>query len=90
VEASRVTGDIISEQGASFHIQKGHPPQLIIGNLNERVTQFSRSAHLSYFTNTMFVALFEPHNIGHALSDLSCVNVIHEKLEKFEKTKFEP
>jgi hypothetical protein len=48
VEASRVTGDIISEQGASFHIQKGHPPQLIIGNLNERVTQFSRSAHLSY------------------------------------------
>jgi hypothetical protein len=31
----------------------------------------SRSAHLSYFTNTLFVTLFEPQDIGHALSDLS-------------------
>jgi hypothetical protein len=58
VEASRVEGEIISESGASSHIQKVYPPQQIIGNLNERVTRSSRSAHLSCFSNTLFVALF--------------------------------
>jgi hypothetical protein len=71
VEASRVGGEIISEQGAPSHIQKAHPLQQIIGNLNERVTRSSRLAHLSYFTNTLFVAFFEPGDVGHALSDLS-------------------
>jgi hypothetical protein len=60
VEASRVEGEIVSKLGAPSHIQKAHPPQQIIGNLNERVTRSSRSAHLSYFSNTLFVALFEP------------------------------
>jgi hypothetical protein len=53
VEASWVDGEIISDQGAPSRIQKAHPPQQIIGNLNERVTQSSRSTHLSYFTNTL-------------------------------------
>jgi hypothetical protein len=57
VEASRVEGEIIFESGAPSHIQKTHPPQQIISNLNERVIQSSRLAHLSYFTNTLFVAL---------------------------------
>jgi hypothetical protein len=60
VEASRVEEEIISEQGAPSHIQKAHPPQQIIGNMNERVTQSLRSDHLSCFTNTLFVALFQP------------------------------
>jgi hypothetical protein len=60
VEASRVEGVIISDQGAPSNIQKAHPPQQIIGNLDERVTRSSRSIHLSCFTNTLFVALFEP------------------------------
>jgi hypothetical protein len=85
VEVPRVEGEIISKLGAPSHIQKVHPPQQIIGNLNERVTWFSRSAHLSYFTNTLFIALFEPRVIGHALSDLSWVNVMHEELENFER-----
>jgi hypothetical protein len=59
-EASQIEGEIISEPGAPSHIQKVHPPQQIIGNLNGRVTRSSRSAHLSYFSNTPFVALFEP------------------------------
>jgi hypothetical protein len=59
VEVSRVEGEIISEQGAPSHIQKAHPPQQIIGNLNKRVTWSSRSAHLSCFKNTLFDALFE-------------------------------
>jgi hypothetical protein len=40
VEVSQVEGEIISDQGAPSHIQKAHPPQQIIDNLNERVTQF--------------------------------------------------
>jgi hypothetical protein len=85
VEASWVEGEIISESGAPSHIQKAHPPQQIIGN--ERVTQSSRSAHLSYFTNTLFVALFEPQDVGHALSDLSWVNAMYEELENFERNQ---
>jgi hypothetical protein len=82
---SRVEGEIISEPGAPSHIQKAHPSQQIIGNLNERVTRSSRSAHLSCFSNTLFVALFEPRDVGHTLSDLSWVNAMHEELENFER-----
>jgi hypothetical protein len=60
VEASQVEGEIISKPGAPSHIQKAHPHQQIIGNLNERVTRSSRSAYLSCFSNTLFLALFEP------------------------------
>jgi hypothetical protein len=85
VEASRVEGEIVSEPGAPSHIQKAHPPQQIICNLNERVTRSSRSAHLSCFSNTLFVALFEPRDVGHALSNSSWVNAMHEELENFER-----
>jgi hypothetical protein len=81
VEVSRVEGEIIYEPGPPSHVLKVHPPQQIIGNLNERVTRSSRSAHLSCFSNTLFVAIFEPRDIGHALSDLSWVNAMHEELE---------
>jgi hypothetical protein len=87
VEASRVEGEVISESGAPSHIQKTHPRQQIIGNLNERVTRFSRLAHLSCFINTLFVALFEPRDVGHALSDSSWVNAMHEELENFERNQ---
>jgi hypothetical protein len=87
VEASWVEGDIISEPGAPSHIQKAHPPQQIIGNLNESVTHSFRSAHLSCFSNTLFVALFEPRDVGHALSDSSWVDAMHEELENFERNQ---
>jgi hypothetical protein len=87
VEASWVEGNIISERGAPSHIQKAHPPQQIIGNLNERVTRSSRSAHLSCFANMLFVALLEPQDVGHALSNSSWVNAMHEELENFEKNQ---
>jgi hypothetical protein len=84
---SWVEGEIISEQGAPSHIQKAYPPQQIICNLNERVTRSSRLAHLYCFTNTLFVALFEHRDVGHALSDSSWVNDIHEELENFERNQ---
>jgi hypothetical protein len=49
-----------SSTAAPLHIQKTHSPQQIIGNLKERVTRSSRSAHLFCFSNMLFVALFEP------------------------------
>jgi hypothetical protein len=87
VEASWVEGEIISEQGALSHIQNAHPPQQIVGNLHERVTRSSRLAHLSCFTNTLFIVLFEPRDVGHALFDLSWVNSMHEELENFERNQ---
>jgi hypothetical protein len=87
VEASWVEGGIISEQDTSSHIQKPDPPQQMIGNINERVTWSSRLAHLSFFTNTLFIALFEPRDVGHTLSDLSWVNAMHEELENFERNQ---
>jgi hypothetical protein len=78
---------MIFEPGASSHIQKTHPPQQITGNLNERVTCSSRSAHLFYFLNMLFVALFESRDVGHALSNSSWVNVMHEELENFERNQ---
>jgi hypothetical protein len=57
VKTSRVEGEIISESGAPSQIHKAHPPQQIIGNLNERVTRSSSSAHLSWFTNILFFCL---------------------------------
>jgi hypothetical protein len=38
VEASRVEGEIVSEQRALSHIQKAHPPQKIIGNMVFKVS----------------------------------------------------
>jgi hypothetical protein len=87
VEASWVEGEIIFEPGVPSHIQKVHPPQQIIGNLNERLTCSSRSPHLSCFSNTLFVALFEPRGVGHALSDSSWVNAMHEELDNFERNQ---
>jgi hypothetical protein len=87
VEASQVEGEIVFELGAPSHNQKVRPPQQIIGNLNERVTHSSRSAHLSCFLNILFIALFEPRDVGHALSDSSWVNAMHEELENFERNQ---
>jgi hypothetical protein len=46
-----------------------------------------RLAHLPCFSNTLFVALFEPQDIGHALSDSSWVNAMYEELENFERNQ---
>jgi hypothetical protein len=49
------------------------------------VTRSSRLAHLSCFSNTLFVTLFEPRDVGHTLSYSSWVNAMHEELENFER-----
>jgi hypothetical protein len=87
VEVSWVEGEIVSERGAPSHIQKRHPPHQIISNLNERVTHSSMLAYLSCLSNTLFVALFEPRDVGHTLSNSSWVNAMHEELENFERNQ---
>jgi hypothetical protein len=46
-----------------------------------------RSAYLSYFSNTLFVALFESRDVGHTFFDSSWVNAMHEELENFERNQ---
>jgi hypothetical protein len=46
-----------------------------------------RLGHLSCFSNALFVALFQPRDVGHALSDSSWVNVMHEEVENFERNQ---
>jgi hypothetical protein len=87
VEASQVEGEIVSESEAPSHIHKAHPPQQIIDNLNKRVTHSSKLAHLSYFSNTLYVVLFKHRDVRHVLSYLSWVNVKHEELENFERNQ---
>jgi hypothetical protein len=59
----------------------------LLGSMNEKVTRSSRLGHLSRFTNTLFIALLDPRDIGHALSDSSWVNVMHGELENFERNQ---
>jgi hypothetical protein len=47
----------------------------------------SRLAHLSCFTNTLLISLFEPRDVRHTLSDSSWVNAMHEEFENFEKNQ---
>jgi hypothetical protein len=51
------------------------------------VPRSSRLTHLSCFSNILFVAFFEPRDVGHTLSDSSWVNAMHEELENFERNQ---
>jgi len=81
-----VEGEATSSREAPCHIQRRHPPQTMIGNIDQRVT-WSRSYHISHFAHSAFVASFEPRDVGHALSDADWVNAMHEQLENFERNQ---
>jgi hypothetical protein len=59
VDASWVEGEIISESGATSHIQKAHPTQQIIGNMNERVTRLEAIMILLAFTASKGFKLYQ-------------------------------
>jgi hypothetical protein len=59
------------------------PTQTMISNIDQRVTR-SKSYHISHIAHSAFVALFEPQDVGHALSNSNWVNAMHEELENFE------
>ncbi|WVZ64206.1 hypothetical protein U9M48_013767 [Paspalum notatum var. saurae] len=87
VHASRLVedvGEVTTKPQLSRMVQRDHPSRNIIGGMNERVTR-SRSTSIASFAHSAFVASFEPHDVGHALSDPNWVNAMHEKLENFER-----
>jgi hypothetical protein len=63
-----------------------HPASRIIGDMNER-TKRSRVRNNSHFAHAALVATFEPKDIGHTLSDHNWVDLMHEKLENFERNQ---
>ncbi|WVZ97913.1 hypothetical protein U9M48_043415 [Paspalum notatum var. saurae] len=79
-------GEVTTEPQPSRMVQRDHPPRNIIGGLNERVTR-SRSTTIAHFAHSAFVASFEPHDVGHALSDANWVNAMHEEVENFERNQ---
>src|SRR6185312_4943816 len=81
-----VEGEATSAREAPRHIQRRHPPQQMLGDLNERVTR-SKVTSITGFAHSAFVASFEPKDIGHALSDSNWVNIMHEELENFERNQ---
>ena len=81
-----VEGEVTSAREAPRHIQRRHPPQQMIGDVNERTTRL-RSKNPSHFAHSAFVASFEPRDVGHALSDPNWVNAMHEELENFERNQ---
>ncbi|WVZ52025.1 hypothetical protein U9M48_003120 [Paspalum notatum var. saurae] len=78
--------EVTTEPQASQMVQRDHPSRNIIGGLNERVTR-SRSTSLAHFAHSAFVSSFEPHDVGHALSNPNWVNAMHEELENFERNR---
>ena len=81
-----VEGEVTSSREAPRHIQRRHPPQTMIGDIDQRVTR-SRSYHISHFAHSAFVASFEPRDVAHALSNFDWVNAMHEELENFERNQ---
>ena len=82
--APEETPDLVEEEATSTreaprHIQRRHPPQQMLGDLNERVTR-SKVTSIAGFAHSAFVASFEPKDIGHAISYSNSVNAIHEEL----------
>jgi hypothetical protein len=64
-----------------------HPASRIIEDINEHTTQ-SRFRNNSYFAHAAFVATFEPKDIGHALSDSTCLTQCIRSWRTLRETKF--
>ena len=54
-----VEREVTLTREARWHIQRHHPPQLMFGDIDQRVTR-SMSYQISHFANSAFVASFEP------------------------------
>ena len=70
-------------KGPSIRIQKDHPKELIIGDLNEGVTTRSREI----ISNSCFVSKVEPKNVKEALTDEFWIIAMQEELEQFKRNE---
>ena len=62
---AQVEGEFTSRREAPQHIQRRYPPHMMIEDLDERITRSKTASH-AHFTDSAFVASFEPHNVRHA------------------------
>ncbi|MCI35882.1 gag-pol polyprotein, partial [Trifolium medium] len=70
-------------KGPSTRIQKNHPPDAIIGQLDHGVTTRSREV----VSNSCFVSKIEPKNVKEALQDEFWINAMQEELTQFERNE---
>jgi hypothetical protein len=81
-DPAEVEGKATSKHVTPRYIHRRHPPQQMIGNLNERTTRH-KSKEISHFAHSAFVASFEPRDVGHSLFDY----ILHEELENIERNR---
>lgn len=79
VEATTTTPMSPTTPHAALHIQRRHPPEQMIGELDKRVLRNRYSSDASH-AHAAFVSSFEPQDISHALSDESWINAMHSTL----------
>ncbi|MCH80969.1 gag-pol polyprotein [Trifolium medium] len=72
-----------TNKGPSTRIQKNHPPDAIIGQLDRGVTTRSREV----VSNSCFVSKIEPKNVKEALQDEFWINAMQEELTQFERNE---
>ena len=82
-----VEEEATSTREAPRHIQRRHPPQQMLGDLNERVTR-SKVTSIAGFAHSAFVASFEPKDIGHVLLILIGSMPCMRNLKILKETKF--
>jgi hypothetical protein len=72
-----------TDKGPSIRIQKDHPKEVIIRNLNEGIITRSRE----FVSNACFISKFEPKNINEALTDEFWINVMQDELDQFKRNE---
>lgn len=73
-----------TSKGPSIRVQKNHPQNLIIGELDQRI-RTRRSNDVVY--NSCFVSKFEPKNAKEALADEFWIEAMQEELNHFKRSE---
>jgi len=73
---------VATSKSPSIRVQKNHPKELIIGNLNQGIT-IRKSNEV--ITNSCFVSKFEPMNVKEALTDEFWIDAMQEELNQFKR-----
>jgi hypothetical protein len=79
-----VEGEVASRREPPQRVQVDHPASRIIGDMSEHTTR-SRVRNNSHFSHIVFVATFEPKDIGHTLFDHNWVSSMGVENKEGEK-----
>jgi len=70
-------------KGPSIRVQKNHPQDLIIGNLDHGITT---RRLVGVIANSCFVSNIEPKNVKEALTDEFGIEAMQEELNQFKRS----